>query len=227
MQLGIKKSILIVDDDKDILTFLSYNLRKEGYRIFTATDGEEAIAQVKKIQPSLILLDVMMPVLDGIEACRLIRSMRLNEQPIIAMLTARSEEYSEIAGFEAGADDYINKPIRPRLLIKKIESLLRRNYNLTNTNSQSEDHGISINREKYSASKDGHEISLPKKEFELMELFVSNTGKVFGRQQILSLLWDEDTIVGERTVDVHIRKLRERFGNEIIRTIKGVGYLMP
>ena len=227
MQLGIKKSILIVDDDKDILTFLSYNLRKEGYRIFTATDGEEAIAQVKKIQPSLILLDVMMPVLDGIEACRLIRSMRLNEEPIIAMLTARSEEYSEIAGFEAGADDYINKPIRPRLLIKKIESLLRRNYNLTNTISQSKEHGISINREKYSASKDGHEISLPKKEFELMELFVSNTGKVFGRQQILSLLWDEDTIVGERTVDVHIRKLRERFGNEIIRTIKGVGYLMP
>lgn len=227
MQSGIKKSILIVDDDKDILTFLSYNLRKEGYRIFTATDGEEAIAQVKKIQPSLILLDVMMPVLDGIEACRLIRSMRLNEQPIIAMLTARSEEYSEIAGFEAGADDYINKPIRPRLLIKKIESLLRRNYNLTNSISQSKEHGISINREKYSASKDGHEISLPKKEFELMELFVSNTGKVFGRQQILSLLWDEDTIVGERTVDVHIRKLRERFGNEIIRTIKGVGYLMP
>ncbi|MEE3146125.1 MAG: response regulator transcription factor [Bacteroidota bacterium] len=227
MQSGIKKSILIVDDDKDILTFLSYNLRKEGYRIFTATDGEEAITQVKKIQPSLILLDVMMPVLDGIEACRLIRSMRLNEQPIIAMLTARSEEYSEIAGFEAGADDYINKPIRPRLLIKKIESLLRRNYNLTNTISQSKEHGISINREKYSASKDGHEISLPKKEFELMELFVSNTGKVFGRQQILSLLWDEDTIVGERTVDVHIRKLRERFGNEIIRTIKGVGYLMP
>ena len=227
MQLGIKKSILIVDDDKDILTFLSYNLRKEGYRIFTATDGEEAIAQVKKIQPSLILLDVMMPVLDGIEACRLIRSMRLNEQPIVAILTARSEEYSEIAGFEAGADDYINKPIRPRLLIKKIESLLRRNYNLINTISQSKEHGISINREKYSASKDGHEISLPKKEFELMELFVSNTGKVFGRQQILSLLWDEDTIVGERTVDVHIRKLRERFGNEIIRTIKGVGYLMP
>lgn len=227
MQSGIKKSILIVDDDKDILTFLSYNLRKEGYRIFTATDGEEAIAQVKKIQPSLVLLDVMTPVLDGIEACRLIRSMRLNEQPIIAMLTARSEEYSEIAGFEAGADDYINKPIRPRLLIKKIESLLRRNYNLTNTISQSKEHGISINREKYSASKDGREISLPKKEFELMELFVSNTGKVFGRQQILSLLWDEDTIVGERTVDVHIRKLRERFGNEIIRTIKGVGYLMP
>ena len=227
MQSGIKKSILIVDDDKDILTFLSYNLRKEGYRIFTATDGEEAIAQVKKIQPSLILLDVMMPVLDGVETCRLIRSMRLNEQPIIAMLTARSEEYSEIAGFEAGADDYINKPIRPRLLIKKIESLLRRNYNLTNTISQSKEHGISINREKYSASKDGYEISLPKKEFELMELFVSNTGKVFGRQQILSLLWDEDTIVGERTVDVHIRKLRERFGNEIIRTIKGVGYLMP
>jgi len=227
VQTGILKSILLVDDDKDILTFLSYNLRKEGYKIFTATNGEEAIAQVKKIQPSLILLDVMMPVLDGIEACRLIRSMRLNEQPIIAMLTARSEEYSEIAGFEAGADDYINKPIRPRLLIKKIESLLRRNYNLTNTISQSKEHGISINREKYSASKDGHEISLPKKEFELMELFVSNTGKVFGRQQILSLLWDEDTIVGERTVDVHIRKLRERFGNEIIRTIKGVGYLMP
>ena len=226
VQTGISKSILLVDDDKDILTFLSYNLRKEGYKIFMATNGEEAIAQVKKIQPSIILLDVMMPVLDGIETCRLIRSMRLNEQPIIAMLTARSEEYSEIAGFEAGADDYIKKPIRPRLLIKKLESLLRRNYN-PNTNSQSEEHRISINREKYSASKDGYEISLPKKEFELMELFVSNTGKVFGRQQILSLLWDEDTIVGERTVDVHIRKLRERFGNEIIRTIKGVGYLMP
>jgi len=227
VQSGITKSILLVDDDKDILSFLTYNLRKEGYKVFTATNGEEAIAQVKKIQPSLILLDVMMPILDGIETCRLIRSLRLNEEPIIVMLTARSEEYSEIAGFEAGADDYINKPIRPRLLLKKIESLFRRNYNTSSKDLSLEGHGLSINREKYSASLNGNEISLPKKEFELMELFVSNTGKVFGRQQILSLLWDEDTIVGERTVDVHIRKLRERFGNEIIRTIKGVGYLMP
>ena len=227
MQLGITKSILLVDDDKDILSFLTYNLRKEGYKVFTATNGEEAIAQVKKIQPSLILLDVMMPILDGIETCRLIRSLRLNEEPIIAMLTARSEEYSEIAGFEAGADDYINKPIRPRLLLKKIESLFRRNYNTSSKDLSVEGYGLSINREKYSASLNGNEISLPKKEFELIDLFVSNPGKVFRRQQILSLLWDEDTIVGERTVDVHIRKLRERFGNDIIRTIKGVGYLLP
>ena len=220
----ISKSILIVDDDKDILEFLSYNIRQAGYKVFTALNGEEGLSLVKKIEPSMVLLDVMMPVMDGIESCREIRLMPLSEQPIIAILSSRSEEYSQIAGLEAGADDYITKPIKPRLLLKKIESLFRRIEHGKSSAIKVSKNGINIDRERYKASKDGMDIYLPKKEFELLDLLMSKPGKVFNRDQIMSLIWGDDTIVGERTVDVHIRKLREKIGDNCVRTIKGVGY---
>lgn len=218
------KSIVLVDDDHDILEFLTYNLRQADYKVYTATNGEDAIALINKIEPSLVLMDIMMPGIDGIEALRLIRASRINEQPLIVLLTARSEEYSQIAGFDAGADDFITKPIRPRLLLAKIEALLRRKAVRNNNEIQTEFNDVKINREKFTVTFNGNEIQIPKKEFELLELFFSRPGKVFKRQQILSLLWGDDTIVGERTVDVHIRKLRERFGDKMIHTVKGVGY---
>ncbi len=216
-----EQTILIVDDEQDILDFLSYNLKKEGYRVFTAKNGNEGIQAAKDINPSLIILDVMMPEMDGIEACQIIRRELSLNQPIIAFLTSRAEDYSQIAGFEAGADDYITKPIRPRLLLSKVESLLRR----TNKSIAPEtDNDILIDREKYLVHVKGESKVLPKKEFELLELLASRPGKVFKREQILSIVWGNDTIVGERTIDVHIRKLREKIGNDYIRTIKGVGY---
>jgi two-component system alkaline phosphatase synthesis response regulator PhoP len=212
-------TILIVDDEPDILEFLSYNVRKEGYKVFTANNGMEALRLVQQINPSLILLDVMMPKMDGIETCQVIRKDLNMVQPIIAFLTARTEDYAQIAGFEAGADDYINKPIRPRLLISKIESLLRRNKSV-----QSGTDKITIDRDRFVVEIEGKELQLPKKEFELLELLASRPGKVFNRDQILAVVWGNDTIVGERTIDVHIRKLREKLGDAYIRTIKGVGY---
>ncbi|MFZ9657355.1 MAG: response regulator transcription factor [Crocinitomicaceae bacterium] len=212
-------TILIVDDEPDILEFLSYNIRKEGYKVFTANNGIEALRLVQQINPSLILLDVMMPKMDGIETCQVIRKDLNMVQPIIAFLTARTEDYAQIAGFEAGADDYINKPIRPRLLISKIESLLRRNKSV-----QSGSDKITIDRDRFVVEIEGKELQLPKKEFELLELLASRPGKVFNRDQILAVVWGNDTIVGERTIDVHIRKLREKLGDAYIRTIKGVGY---
>jgi two-component system alkaline phosphatase synthesis response regulator PhoP len=212
-------TILIVDDEPDILEFLSYNVRKEGYKVFTASNGMEALRLVQQINPSLILLDVMMPKMDGIETCQVIRKDLNMVQPIIAFLTARTEDYAQIAGFEAGADDYINKPIRPRLLISKIESLLRRNKNEQNTSDK-----IIIDRGRFVVEVEGKSLQLPKKEFELLELLASRPGKVFNRDQILAVVWGNDTIVGERTIDVHIRKLREKLGDAYIRTIKGVGY---
>lgn len=216
--------ILLVDDEQDILEFLSYTLQKEGYKVFTATNGEEAVKKVQEISPSLILMDVMMPQMDGIEACQIIRKDLNLKQPIIAFLTARAEDYAQIAGFSAGADDYINKPIRPRLLISKIQSLLRR-VNVTNTaNTEHHEVGIIIDRERFVVIVEQQEFQLPKKEFELLELLASRPGKVFNREQILSLVWGNETVVGERTIDVHIRKLREKLGESYIRTIKGVGY---
>lgn len=212
-------TILIVDDEPDILEFLSYNVRKEGYKVFTASNGMEALRLIQQINPSLILLDVMMPKMDGIETCQVIRKDLNMVQPIIAFLTARTEDYAQIAGFEAGADDYINKPIRPRLLISKIESLLRRNKSV-----QSGSDKITIDRDRFVVEIEGKELQLPKKEFELLELLASRPGKVFNRDQILAVVWGNDTIVGERTIDVHIRKLREKLGDAYIRTIKGVGY---
>lgn len=216
--------ILLVDDEQDILEFLSYTLQKEGYKVFTATNGEEAVKKVQEISPSLILMDVMMPQMDGIEACQIIRKDLNLKQPIIAFLTARAEDYAQIAGFSAGADDYINKPIRPRLLISKIQSLLRR-VNVANTaNTEQHEVGIIIDRERFVVIVEQQEFQLPKKEFELLELLASRPGKVFNREQILSLVWGNETVVGERTIDVHIRKLREKLGESYIRTVKGVGY---
>lgn len=216
-------TLLLVDDEQDILDFLSYNLKKEGFKVFTAINGEEAVKMVQQVNPSLIVMDIMMPKMDGIEACQIIRKDLNITQPIIAFLTSRAEDYSQIAGFEAGADDYINKPIRPRLLISKVESLLRRldrPVNLENSLSNS----LKIDRDKFMIELNNKKIILPKKEFELLELLASRPGKVYNREQILSIVWGNETIVGERTIDVHIRKLREKLGDEYIRTIKGVGY---
>jgi two-component system alkaline phosphatase synthesis response regulator PhoP len=217
-------TILLVDDEADILEFLSYNLRKEGYKVFTASDGEEGVRMTQQIQPSLILMDIMMPKMDGIEACQFIRKDLNLQQPIIAFLTSRAEDYAQIAGFEAGADDYITKPIRPRLLISKVESLLRRLSNSIAASAIESTSNLIIEREKFSVQLDGNKIILPKKEFELLELLSSRPGKVFNREQILNIVWGNETVVGERTIDVHIRKLREKLGDAYIRTIKGVGY---
>lgn len=216
-------TILLVDDEQDILKMLSYNIEKEGYRVYCAENGEKAVELTKLHSPSLILMDLMMPKMDGIEACQQIRELTGIKQPLITFLTSRSEDYSQIAGFSAGGDDYITKPIRPRLLMSKIESLLRR-YDLNSTTEQTNSSSIIVNREKFNVEIDGEVITLPKKEFELLEILTRNPGKVFTRDQILAQVWGNDTIVGERTIDVHIRKLREKLGNDYIRTIKGVGY---
>lgn len=217
-------TILLIDDEQDILEFLSYNLKKEGYKVYTASNGEEGVKIVQKIAPSLILLDVMMPVLDGIETCQMIRKDLNITQPIIAFLTSRAEDYSQIAGFEAGADDYITKPVRPRLLVSKVESLLRRLDKPIAEDITTPSTKIKIDRDRFLVEVNDIVLILPKKEFELLELLAGRPGKVFNREQILSIVWGNETIVGERTIDVHIRKLREKLGDSYIRTIKGVGY---
>lgn len=224
MNSGTKEhTILLVDDEKDILEFLSYNLTKEGYKVYTALNGEEGVKLVKQLNPSLVILDIMMPVMDGIETCQVIRKDVQIIQPLIVFLTSRSEDYSQVAGFEAGADDYITKPIRPRLLISKVESLLRRvivNKDLSEIGTSL----LKINRDKFIVEINNKKLILPKKEFELLELLAKRPGTVYSRDQILNLVWGNESIVGERTIDVHIRKLREKLGNDYIRTIKGVGY---
>ncbi len=218
--------ILLVDDEPDILEFLSYNLKKEGYNVFIATNGKEAVAIAKKENPHLIILDVMMPDMDGIETCREIRDIPGLKDVMIAFLTARSEDYSQIAGFDVGADDYINKPIKPRVLISRIKALLRRGANSDSSKSadKADMGGIKIDRERYLIIKDNVEISLPKKEFELLALLASKPGKVFTRDVILDKVWGGDVVVGDRTIDVHIRKLREKLGEDFIKTVKGIGY---
>ncbi len=216
--------ILLVDDELDILEFLSYNLKKEGYEVHTATNGTEAIEVAKKVIPNLVILDVMMPDMDGIETCRQIRALPGLKDMMVAFLTARNEDYSQIAGFEVGADDYINKPIKPRVLSSRIKALLRRGSN-TEVAEENEDlGGIKIDRERFVILKDGKEISLPKKEFELIELLASKPGKVFTRDIILDKVWGGDVVVGDRTIDVHVRKLREKLGDNYIKTVKGIGY---
>jgi two-component system alkaline phosphatase synthesis response regulator PhoP len=215
--------VLIVDDELDILEFLSYNLKKEGYQVFTSASGDEAITIAKKELPHLVLLDVMMPGLDGIEVCRELRTSPGMDDVIIAFLTARSEDYSHIAGFDAGADDYINKPIKPRVLISRIKALLRR-YPSGKDGESIDMGGLRIDRESYLVIKDGREINLPRKEFELLSLLASKPGKVFAREEILNRVWGDEVVVGDRTIDVHIRKLREKIGEDFIKTVKGVGY---
>lgn len=212
-------TILIIDDEEDILDFVSYNLKKEGYKVYTAKNGLEGVEMTKNISPNLVIVDLMMPEMDGIETCQIIRNELNIVQPLITFLSSRSEDYSQIAGLKAGADDYISKPIRPRLLINKVESLLRRI-----PVEKAQESNIVINREKYTVKIHGEDTILPKKEFELLDLLSSKPGKVYTRDQIMNLIWGNETIVGERTIDVHIRKLREKLGNSYIRTIKGVGY---
>jgi two-component system alkaline phosphatase synthesis response regulator PhoP len=219
-----RPKILIVDDEKDILEFLSYNLKKDGFDVQTASNGREGINTAKKFKPDLILLDVMMPELDGVEACVEIRNTDSIKNTFIVFLTARSEDYSQIAGLEAGADDYISKPVKPRVLVSKLNSILRRSGTKKEDSPVEEIAGLKIDRERYVVVKDGEELSLPKKEFELLSLLTSNPGKVFTRETILSSVWGEDVVVGDRTIDVHIRKLREKLGDAYIKTIKGVGY---
>jgi two-component system alkaline phosphatase synthesis response regulator PhoP len=216
--------ILLVDDELDILEIVGYNLSQEGYQVITAVNGKEAVAKAKKELPNLIIMDVMMPEMDGMEACELIRKMPELSNVIITFLTARSEDYSQVAGFDAGADDYIAKPIKPKLLVSKVKALLRR-LKETEPNSETLNvGGIEINREEYKIIKDEIEIVLPRKEFELFYLLASKPGKVFKREEILDKVWGNEVIVGGRTIDVHIRKLREKIGEDLFKTIKGVGY---
>ena len=219
--------ILLVDDDIDILEVISYNLKQEGYHVTTADNGKEAIKQAKKHLPHLIIMDVMMPEMDGIEACEQIRKIPELQNVLLTFLTARNEDYSQVAGFEAGADDYINKPIKPKVFISKIKSLLRRlknNETVTDNSSTLIIGDIEINRETYLITKGVEEIILPRKEFELFYLLASKPGKVFKRDDILDKVWGNDVVVGGRTIDVHIRKLREKIGDDYFKTIKGVGY---
>ncbi len=220
--------ILLVDDEVDIIEFLSYNLKKEGFTVFTANNGVKALEQARKHLPHLILLDVMMPEMDGIETCEEIRKSPLLENTIVAFLTARGEDYSQIAGFDAGADDYITKPIKPKLLVSRIYALLKR-YAVTATVPQPESMiiktaDLTIDREKYLVYKNNEPISLPKKEFELLVLLAGKPDKVFLRDEIYSVIWGDGVVVGDRTIDVHIRKLREKIGESHIKTVKGVGY---
>ena len=217
--------ILLVDDEQDILEIVGYNLTQEGYQIVTASNGKEAIVKAKKELPHLIIMDVMMPEMDGIEACENIRRIPELSQVIITFLTARSEDYSQVAGFDAGADDYIAKPIKPKLLVSKVKALLRRLKHEEDKGSETLNVGdIEINREEYKIVKDNREIILPRKEFELFYLLASKPGKVFKREEILDKVWGSEVIVGGRTIDVHIRKLREKIGDDFFKTIKGVGY---
>lgn len=218
------QKILLVDDEQDILDLVKYNLEKEDFEVQTCNNGKEAIDLALKFQPDLILLDVMMPRMDGMETCMQIRENKQLENVLIAFLTARGEDYSQIAGFDAGADDYITKPIKPRVLISRVKALLRRKELGDNLGGQKELKGISIDKERYVVIKDGEEMTLPKKEFELLSLLTSQPGRVFTRESILSNVWGNDVIVGDRTIDVHIRKLREKLGDSFFKTVKGVGY---
>jgi two-component system alkaline phosphatase synthesis response regulator PhoP len=218
------EKILLVDDDQDILEFLGYNLKKEGFDVNTASNGKEAIEIAKKVKPDLIILDVMMPEMDGMETCHQMRNMPTLKDTLIIFLTARGEDYSQIAGFDAGADDYITKPIKPRVLISKVRAILRRKGSTQEDTVDFEANGVSIDRERYLMTKDGVDFNLPKKEFELLALLMSKPGKVFTREVILDSVWGGEVVVGDRTIDVHIRKLREKLGDQFIKTVKGVGY---
>jgi two-component system alkaline phosphatase synthesis response regulator PhoP len=214
--------ILLVDDEPDIIELIQYHLEKEGYLVKTAKNGVEGLKIAKSFVPDLILLDVMMPEMDGIEACIELRKDNTLNSTLIAFLTARAEDYSHVAGLDSGADDYITKPIKPRVLLSKIKALLRRST--VNQIIKNDKVSLEINRDKYIVICEGKEFTLPKKEFELLALLFSKPGNVFTREAILAKVWGDDIVVGDRTIDVHIRKLREKIGDVNIKTIKGVGY---
>lgn len=219
--------ILLVDDEEDVLEFIGYNLRKEGYEVFTAKDGKEALQLAREKRPHLTLLDVMMPRMDGMETCEEMRKIPEIKDTVIVFLTARGEDYSQIAGFEAGADDYVTKPIKPKVLTSRIKALLRRNHPINteteNTNKIVFD-DLVIDKESYVVTFKDKNISLPKKEFELISLLCSRPNKVFTRDEIYAHIWGDNVIVGDRTIDVHVRKIREKIGLDNIKTVKGVGY---
>jgi two-component system, OmpR family, alkaline phosphatase synthesis response regulator PhoP len=225
-----KLKVLLVDDETDILEFLSYNLEKEGFIVYTAINGEDAIKIAEKKQPHLILLDVMMPEMDGIAACEEIRKIPSLQNTLIAFLSARGEDYSQIAGFEAGADDYITKPIRPKVLVSRVKALLKRlsagtpEPEVIVSENKLTIGNLLIDKERYLVKMGSEEMVLPRKEFELLSLLVSKPGKVFTREEIYFSVWGDNVVVGDRTIDVHIRKLREKIGNDHIKTLKGIGY---
>ncbi|MCE1167836.1 MAG: response regulator transcription factor [Sphingobacteriia bacterium] len=216
--------IVLVDDEEDILEFLSYNLRRSGFEVLVARNGVEGLEIIKEEKPQLVILDIMMPEMDGIETCSIIRQTPGIEHTLIVFLTARGEDYSQIAGFDAGADDYIRKPVKPQVLVSRVRALLRR----LNPTEQPQDiiktKDFIIDKERYIVIKDDQNIALSKKEFELLVFLTSRPGKVFTRDEIFSNVWGNDVVVGDRTIDVHIRKLREKVGTDSIRTYKGIGY---
>lgn len=217
-------TILLVDDEADILEFLGYNLEKEGFSVLKAKNGQKALRLAREFKPQLIILDVMMPVMDGMEVCREIRKIEELKETLIVFLTARGEDYSQIAGFEAGADDYITKPIKPKVFISRIQAILRRYKKPAGTGSTINLKEFTIDKDRYLILKDGAEITLARKEFELLQFLVSRPEKVVTREEIFSNVWGDDVVVGDRTIDVHIRRIREKVGTECIKTIKGVGY---
>ncbi|MBN1338704.1 MAG: response regulator transcription factor [Bacteroidales bacterium] len=219
-----EETILLVDDDPDILEFLSYNLRRNGYNVFVSNNGTDAILKAKEVLPRLVILDVMMPGMDGIETCQELRKIGELKETVVAFLSARGEDYSQIAGFEAGADDYIKKPVRPNVLVHRVKALLKRAARPEEREDIVKLKELTIDREKYIVTREGRDIVLPKKEFELLLFLAKNPRKVFSRDEIFNNVWGEDVVVGDRTIDVHIRRIREKVGMNIIKTIKGVGY---
>ncbi len=218
-------TILLVDDEPDILEFLGYNLSKEGYKVITAKNGQKALKLAREFNPQVVILDVMMPVMDGMETCAEIRKIPELAGTMIAFLTARGEDYSQIAGFSAGADDYITKPIKPKLLISRIQALLRRYKETPDNSGIIRLKGFTIDKDRYVVVMDGSEITLVRKEFELLQFLVSNENKVVTRDEIFANVWGEDVVVGDRTIDVHIRRIREKLNIDSIRTVKGIGYM--
>ncbi|NND09046.1 MAG: response regulator transcription factor [Saprospiraceae bacterium] len=219
--------VLVIDDESDVLDFISYNLERDGYEVLTATNGTEGITKAKSDRPDVILLDVMMPDIDGIEVCRQLRADRSFDETIIAFLTARGEDYTQVAALDYGGDDFIVKPIKPSVLKSRINALVRR----SGRNAQKDDHilelgDLKLNREKYKVEKNGKNIEFAKKEFKILELMMMSPGKVFSREEIFRKVWGAEIIVGERTIDVHVRRIREKIGTQYIKTLKGVGYKM-
>jgi two-component system alkaline phosphatase synthesis response regulator PhoP len=216
--------ILLVDDEPDILEIISFNLEKVGYQVTTASNGLEALKEAKKALPHIIILDVMMPELDGIETCERLRQEEQFQDTIIMFLTARGEDYSYVAAFDAGADDYVTKPIKPKVLLSKVKGLLRRLKKKETVKELLEFDNLLIDQEEYKVTLNESELSIPRKEFELLYLLASKPGKVFKRERIMEKIWGSDVVVGDRTIDVHIRKLREKIGDQYFKTVKGVGY---
>ena len=224
MTSAMGKKVLLVDDEEDILDLLRYNLEREGIQVSTAVNGREALKKAVSERPDLVVLDIMMPGMDGVEVCNQLRSTPGMEGTLIAFLTARTEDYSHIAGYEAGADDYINKPVRPKVFVTKVQALLKRSRNHDADSKVLEANGIRMDMERITVQRDDKVLQLPKKEFELLALLMSKPGKVFKRDEIYAHIWGNDLFVGDRTIDVHIRKLREKIGDERIGTVKGIGY---